>query len=68
MIRILKQTPITIEGKDCLEELINDETILIGEACNYCCYREWYDVNEYGTPCNIVHGCGNGPTYFIISK
>lgn len=57
MIKILKTTPITLDGEDCLEVLIEDSHFTGEENCDACIYREGqFDLeNEYS--CVERHGC-----------
>lgn len=68
MIKVLKQTPITVEGKDCYLQLLHDNSIWVEDACEYCCFRDWNDWAGTGDFCSQVHGCDIfSPTYFKIT-
>lgn len=68
MIKVLKETPITVEGKDYCLQLLHDDTLLVTDACDYCYYRDWFDVAGIGASCVEVHGClGLEPTYFKLT-
>lgn len=69
MITVIKETPVTIDGHDCLEQLVhnNDMSNLI--ACDLCAYRGWSDQRETQADCCTVCGCTTDPeTYFILSE
>lgn len=69
MITVIKETPITAFGRDCMEQLVFDDDLLVYEACDLCAYRDWDDYEECGAPCRIVHGCGASPNqYFLLSQ
>lgn len=69
MIKILKQTPITAFGRDCMEQLVQDDEMHGREACDLCCYRGWNDYQEVGANCVEVHGCTLiANVYFLISE
>lgn len=69
MIKILKETPVTAFGRDCMEQLVHDDDMLSYEACDLCAYRGWNDYEESGAPCRVVHGCGTSPNqYFLLSQ
>lgn len=67
MKRIIKSTPITIDGAERTEFLIDDDTVLLWDACENCCYQDWYDNSSCNASCADVHGCGyTHTTYFEI--
>lgn len=67
MIKVLKETPITAFGRDCMEQLVHDDTIWCADACDYCYYRDWNGWEDCGASCCEVHGCHiNEPTYFKL--
>lgn len=69
MITILKETPITIKGQDCILQLVSDNAIWVEDACEYCYYRDWADWSDCCAPCCIVHGCHSSePTYFRLIR
>ena len=69
MIKVLKQTPATINGRDCYETLVHDDCKDYDCVCNNCCYRDWRDYQETETDCSTVHGCTLDPdTYFIAEQ
>ena len=68
MIKVLKESPITVEGKDCYLQLIYDDAIYSIEACNYCYYRDWENWSECCASCCEVHRCHPyEPTYFKLT-
>ena len=69
MITILKETPITIDGADYLEQLVEDAGCRVGEACSLCFYHEYEpDVNLLAD-CATVHGCTlSYKHYFKVKK
>ena len=61
----IKRTPITFNGEDGFEVLIEDTELWPGDACLYCMYSEWDNWSECAATCNDVHGCGDiKPNYF----
>lgn len=67
MKRIIKSTPITIDGIERTEFLIDDDAVKIGEACESCYYQDWINETTRFDTCADVHGCGyNHTTYFEI--
>lgn len=68
MIKVIKETPVTIEGKDYCLQLLHDDTIWCGDACDYCYFRDFIPIAEYGASCVEIHGChGYEPTYFKLT-
>lgn len=66
MIKILKRTPATINGRDCYELLVHDDAITDCTCCDLCIYRDWGDFYYYYACCMDVHGCTrDANTYFI---
>ena len=69
MITVLKETPITVDGHNCMEQLVHDENMAYEFVCTNCCYREWNDRQEMFADCCTVHGCTTDPfTYFRITE
>ena len=69
MIKVLKETPVTAYGRDCLEQLVHDDEMNANVACDLCAYRGWSDYEECGADCCTVHGCTINPNaYFLISQ
>lgn len=69
MKKEIKRTPITYNGEDGFEVLIEDNVILMQDACNYCMYNEWDGWEECAASCSDVHRCGIGTsTYFKFIK
>lgn len=67
MINVLRETPITVNGKDYCLQLLHDDAIWCQDACNYCYYRDWHDSYECCADCWEVHGCNpRTPTYFKL--
>lgn len=61
----LKRTPITFDGHDGWEILIEDTDITYAIGCERCIYRDWNDEIECQAPCHIVHECSmKAPSYF----
>ena len=69
MKKEIKRTPITFNGEDGFEVLIEDSEIYIEDSCEYCMYEEWFGWEESSASCAVVHGCYLGkPTYFQFIK
>lgn len=66
MITELKRTPITFDGKDGWEILLEDDCELDENVCGSCIYRDWNDWSGCGTTCVDVHGCGYRQRSFFI--
>lgn len=68
MIKVLKETPITVDGKDYCLQLIYDDAIWCQDACDYCYYQYWNDWEECCASCATVHSCHPyEPTYFKLT-
>lgn len=68
MITVIKETPITVDGHDCMEQLVHNNDMSAFIACDLCAYRGWYDKTDTGCDCCTVHGCTLDPeTYFRFS-
>lgn len=69
MIKVLKETPTTFGGIDCLEQLVMDDDMHGCEACDLCAYRGWDDYQEMQANCVDVHGCTYlANAYFLLSQ
>lgn len=69
MIKILKQTPATINGRGCNELLVHDDAITCCTCCDLCCYRDWIDYSDAMATCMDVHGCTpDANTYFLAEQ
>lgn len=68
MIKVIKETPITVRGKDYNLQLLHDDCIWTEDACDYCYWRDWNDWEGIGAYCSDVHGCIiMEPTYFKLT-
>lgn len=68
MIKVLKETPITVNDEDYCLQLIHDDAIWSQDACDYCYYQYWADWDECCASCCDVHGCHPyAPTYFKLT-
>ena len=69
MKKEIKRTPITFNGEDGFEVLIEDSEIYIEDSCEYCMYEGWYRWEYVSASCELEHGCVLGkPTYFQFIK
>lgn len=69
MITVIKETPITIDGQDCKEQLVHNDDMSAFIGCDLCAYRGWSGYNENQCDCCTVHGCTTDPeTYFLLSQ
>lgn len=69
MLTVLKETPITAYGRDCVELFVSDDEMQGMEACDLCAYRGWNDYQETQASCVDVHGCGyNANEYFLLKQ
>lgn len=68
MITVLKQTPATINGRDCYELLVHDDEMHACVACDLCIYRDWGDYQVIEVDCCTVHGCTLDPNTYFIAK
>lgn len=69
MLTILKKTPITFNGVDCLEVLVKDDFMKASVPCELCMYRNYEPDSELLADCCTVHGCGlDFNTYFITQN
>lgn len=69
MIKVLKETPVTAFGLDCLEQLVQDDDMHGCEACDLCAYRGWNDYEDTHANCVDVHGCTDlANVYFLLSQ
>ena len=67
MLTILKKTPITFKGFDCLEVLVKDDNLKGFCPCEKCIYRNYVPDIDIAATCYEVHNCGRTPnTYFIF--
>lgn len=67
MIRVIKKTPATINGRDCLELLVQDDFMLGYSACDLCCYRDYVPDKEIMADCATVHGCTINNDYYFLA-
>lgn len=69
MIKVLKRTPVTAFGRDCLEQLVHDDDMHACVACERCAYRDWSAYQECAADCCTVHGCTiDANTYFLVTQ
>lgn len=68
MIKVLKQTPATINGRDCMELLVQDDDMHGYDACDHCVYRGWKNQNEMQANCVDVHGCTYLANVYFLAK
>ena len=69
MIKVLNETPVTAFGRDCLEQLVQDDEMFGHDACDLCAYRGWVDYLETGADCCEVHRCTIVPNvYYLLSQ
>lgn len=68
MIKVLKETPVTAYGHDCLEQLVHDDDCTYNFVCDNCCYRDWRDYQETAADCCTVHGYTLDPNAYFILK
>ena len=58
MIKVLKETPITWNGHDLLEQLVVDSDSEAELGCNHCIYKDFAGFSEVYADCCTIHGCG----------
>lgn len=68
MITILKKTPATINGRDCMEVLVHDDNIMNCTCCDLCIYKTWDDWNGTFASCMDVHGCTTDVRNYFITQ
>ena len=69
MKKVLKRTPVTAFGRDCLELLVHDDDMHACVACELCAYRDWGAYQECAADCCTVHGCTiDANTYFLVEQ
>lgn len=69
MTKELKSKPITINGVDCLEILIQDDACPKEHCCDKCIYRDYVPPFYLMATCCDVHECGyRNDTYFILKE
>lgn len=67
MITILKETPITAFGRDCMEQLVQDDALSNCCPCDKCYYFGYDGYSETLASCMEVHGCTpRADVYFRI--
>lgn len=67
MKKIIKKTPITFNGVEGFEVLVNDSEVWAAECCEKCMYSYYVPSSEIVTDCCTVHGCSTSPfTYFAF--
>lgn len=57
MITVIKKTPITFKGEDCMEVMVHDDNIVDCTCCFLCMYRDFEIDNELMASCMEIHGC-----------
>lgn len=69
MIKVLEESLVTAYGRDCVEQLVQDDNMLGYDACDLCAYRGWVDYLETGADCCEVHRCTrNTNVYYLLSQ
>lgn len=65
MIKVLKETPITVGDKDYCLQLLYDDTMWFRDVCELCYYRDWNGYEECCASCCEVHGCNPVKPYYF---
>lgn len=68
MITVLKETPITLSGGDCMEVLVQDDNLVDCTCCDMCIYKFWTDWVDAAATCMDVHGCTPDARCYFITK
>ena len=68
MITIVKKTPITFKGEDCMEVLVHDDNINDCRCCLLCMYRDFEIDNELMATCMDIHGCPADCSQYFIKQ
>lgn len=68
MITIVKETPITFHGEDCMEVLVHDDCITDCTCCDLCMYRDFIDWIDVQASCMDVHGCTTDASKYFIAQ
>lgn len=68
MITIIKETPITFHGEDCMEVLVQDDAISDCTCCFLCMYRDYEINNETMASCMDVHECTTDCRKYYIKR
>lgn len=66
MVKIIKQTPISINGTDCLELLVCDDSLRC-TPCEKCWYMDSDPDPDLLASCQEIHGCTPDiNSYFVV--
>lgn len=68
MITILKETPITFNGEDCMEVLVQNDSLEDCGCCDLCMYKSWNDWIDSCATCMDVHECTTDDRNYFITK
>lgn len=69
MITVIKETTYTVNGHDCILQLIHNDCKKYDFVCENCFFFNWVDYKLIAVDCCTVHGCTVDPdTYFQISE
>lgn len=69
MIKVLKQIPATMNGKDCNLLLVHNDALTSCTCCDLCCYRDWEEYTDVIKSCMDFNGCTpDANTYFIVEQ
>lgn len=58
MKKIISKTPITFNGVDGYEVLVEDKSVCVQDVCELCMYDGWHSDELPGITCPEVHLCG----------
>lgn len=68
MITVLKETPMTFHGKDCMEVLVHNDNLEFFTCCDLCIYKDYIEWIDFMASCMDVHGCGTDSRDYFIRK
>lgn len=67
-MKIIKKTPYTLKGVECLLVQVLEQKYSGADCCNFCIFSQWDPGdNVYWETCADVHSCGvSSPTFFQV--
>lgn len=68
MITILKETPITFNGENCMEVLVEDTGLNDCTCCDKCIYQSSVEWEDGIASCMDVNGCTPDARCYFITK
>lgn len=67
-MKIIKKTPYTLKGVECLLVQVMEQRFSFADCCNFCVFSNWRPNGDtWGYSCTEIHSCSaSSPTFFQV--